>query len=79
MPAIACRCWRSPGRRRVMRLAGMTLPGNGWPVSGSRITVLSALKSPPRIAVVGSVRSVGVVEAVDLLPLDAARRRTACP
>ena len=45
-----------------MRFAGMTLPGNGWPVSGSRITVVIPLKSPLRMARVGSVRSVGVVK-----------------
>ena len=44
-----------------MRSAGMMLPGNGWPVSGSLIAVLRALKSPRSIAVVGSVRNVGVV------------------
>ena len=32
----------------LIRLAGMMLPGNGWPVSGSRITVLRPEKSPLR-------------------------------
>jgi hypothetical protein len=46
----------------VIRLAGMMLPGNGCPVSGSRIGVLNALKLPCRIARVGSVRCVGFVD-----------------
>ena len=46
----------------VMRLAGMTLPGKGRPVRGSRMTVVMPLKSPLRMAVVGSVRRAGVVK-----------------
>ena len=46
----------------VMRFAGMTLPGKGWPVSGSRIAVESMLKSPPRCWLFGRVRNVGLVE-----------------
>ena len=46
----------------AMRLAGITLPGNGWPVRGSRSTVVIPLKSPCLIARVGSVRRAGVVK-----------------
>src|ERR1044071_5343647 len=43
----------------LIRLAGMMLPGNGTPVSGSRMTTAFPLrrrpeKSPPRSAIVGT-------------------------
>ena len=62
MPAILSYRLEIARPSGVMRLAGMMLPGNGCPVSGSRIGVLISLKSPARILVVGSVRSVGVVK-----------------
>src|SRR6185437_1701738 len=36
-----------------IRFAGMIFPGNGWPVVGSLICVLIALKSPVRSARLG--------------------------
>ena len=38
-----------------MRSAGMTLPGNGWPVSGSLDDEVAPEKSPLRMAAVGTV------------------------
>ncbi len=60
MPAILVYRFAIACPSGVIRPAGMTLPGKGWPVSGSLITVLISLKSPARIRVVGSVCSDGV-------------------
>ena len=45
----------------VIRSAGMMLPGNAWPVSGSLMAVESWLKLPLRIRLVGRVRVEGEV------------------
>ncbi len=48
-----------------MRLAGMMLPGNGWPVSGSLITVVVSEKFPER--------SAAVSDRIELVPGDERR------
>ena len=52
----------------LMRSAGITLPGNGWPVSGSRIVLVVPLKSPLRIAAVGTLTVVPPKMALSLDP-----------